>query len=73
MPESIPLASVSSAASTRLAAILRHASDTGVASGSVSARAKRSFFTVLSGVSAADLRTRAHAEHRDQYVTNTEE
>jgi len=72
MPESIPLASVSSAASTRLAAILRHASDTGVASGSVSARAKRSFFTVLSG-SAADLRTRAHAEHRDQYVTNTEE
>jgi hypothetical protein len=68
MPESIPLASVSSAASMRLAAILRHASDTGVASGSVSARAKRSFFTVLSG-SAADLRTRT--EHRDQHVPIT--
>lgn len=54
MPESIPLASVSSAESTRLAAILRHASDTGVASGSVSARAKRSFFTVLSGSAADD-------------------
>jgi hypothetical protein len=46
IPESIPLVSVSSAASRRLAAILRHASDTAVASGSVSALVSLSFFTV---------------------------
>uniref|UniRef100_A0A0A9DJK8 Uncharacterized protein n=1 Tax=Arundo donax TaxID=35708 RepID=A0A0A9DJK8_ARUDO len=50
MPESRPLASVSSTASTRLAAILRHASATVVPSGIVSAFDSRSFLTVLSPV-----------------------
>ncbi|WVZ54087.1 hypothetical protein U9M48_004950 [Paspalum notatum var. saurae] len=48
MPDSRPLASVSSTASTRLAAILRHASETVVPSGIVSALDSRSFLTVLS-------------------------
>ena len=48
MPERRPWASVSSTASTRLAAIRRHASDTVVPSGIVSALDSRSFFTVLS-------------------------
>jgi hypothetical protein len=48
MPESRPWASVSSTASTRLAAIRRHASDTAVASGIVSVLDSRSFLTVLS-------------------------
>lgn len=48
MPESKALASVSSTASTRLAAILRQASDTVVPSGIVSALDNLSFLTVLS-------------------------
>lgn len=48
MPERRPLTSVSSTASTRLAAIRRHASDTVVPSGIVSAFDSRSFLTVLS-------------------------
>ena len=48
IPERRPWASVSSTASTRLAAIRRHASDTVVPSGIVNALDRRSFFTVLS-------------------------
>jgi hypothetical protein len=48
MPESRPPASVSSTASTRLAAIRRHASEIVVPSGIVSALDSRSFLTVLS-------------------------
>lgn len=57
IPESIPLVSVSRAASRRLAAILRHASDTAVASGSVSALVNRSFFTVLSSLRGQSIST----------------
>lgn len=76
MPERRPCASVSSTASTLLAAILLHASDTVVPSGIVSALDSLSFLTVLSPLQPTEetpkiiqrLRTKGEKERKEGFA-----